>query len=146
MPPSHEPGADDESVRERVERLIVEGRLTRDAVREAERVWAERLRHGVRMASGQSVHVSLGDLYHAIVDSRIARKPWRIETMIAGIYELRTAESDRMLGLTRWIEETGELQGYVILTSERTLRSVHVVDERRLRKLARRGERLWPPP
>ena len=86
MSPSYEPSVGSESPRDRVERLIAEGRLTRDAVHEAERVWAERLQHGVRMANRE------------------------------------------------------------IVTPERTLKSVYVVNERRVRRLARRGERLWPPP
>lgn len=79
MSSTHESGTDRESARERVERLIAEGRLARDTVREAERIWMERLQHGVRMPNDVLVRIALGDLYHVIIDGRVARRPERIE-------------------------------------------------------------------
>jgi hypothetical protein len=60
-----------------------------------------------------------------------------------GVFEIRTVNADRRCGLAHWVEPTGERFGYVIVTAESTLLSLHVVDERRHRKLRRQGELLW---
>ena len=91
-----------ETSRERAERLIRGGKLTADAVANAEAVWRERLQEGTIIPNGERITVTLSDLYHVIVDHRISRKPERIERALLGIFELRTARYGRREALTSW--------------------------------------------
>jgi hypothetical protein len=132
-----------ESSHERIERLVREGKMPRAAVEEAERLWREQLSGGVRLPNGETAVVTLGDLYHLIVDFRVWRKPWRIERALVGVFELRTAEQGRRVGLNQW-DEDGRLQGgVVVLDPDMRVRSLHLVDDRRMRKFQRRGDLLW---
>jgi hypothetical protein len=133
----------EETPGERVERLIREGLMPREAVAAAQRLWWERLRQGVPMPNGDTAIITLRDLFHVIVDPRIWRRPDRIEHMLQGIFEIRTGEFRRRVGLARWEEDGRELVGVVILEADNRLRSMHVVDERKLRRATTRGELVW---
>ena len=133
-----------ESPRDRIERLIREGKVTQDVVNEAERLWRERLREGVRMPNGEVVKIALDDLYHAIVDPRIWRHPDRIERAIANVFEIRASHSQRRQAYSRWLEgATGQLAA-LVLEKDNRLWSVHLIDERRLQRYTKKaGEVLW---
>jgi hypothetical protein len=98
------------------------------------------------MPNGERVLVTLADLYHALVDGRVARHPERIEAAIAGVFEIRTADRSCRCSLSRWTELSEERLGYVIVTPAGTLQTVHVIDERRVRKRRRQGDLLWSQP
>lgn len=130
--------------RERVEYLIWIGDIPREAVERAEQLWRERLQFGVEMPNGELATVALTDFYHLIQDNRIWRKPERIELLLRNVFEIRTARVDRHRALSDWHEDGRETTGYGILTLGGDLISIHLVDERELRRLRRQGERLWP--
>lgn len=52
-----------ESPRERIERLVREGKIARDTVTSAESIWRERLREGVKLPNGEVVKITIDDLY-----------------------------------------------------------------------------------
>ncbi len=141
-PPPMAGGA--ESPRERIERLIREGKMTREAVAQGERLWRERWQGGIRMPNGEVVSISLDDLYHLLVDNRIWRKPERIERILQGVYELRATREGRRRALSRWDEDGQSLVGYAIITRDRHAWTMHIIAERDLRKY-RDEELLWSP-
>ena len=132
-----------ESPAERIRRLVAEGRMTLSSVRQAEAFWRERLQEGVAMPDGERATVALDDLYHLIVDTRIGRKPWRIERVLSGIFEIHTAEYGRRIGFSRWQEDSKELLAYVILQSDNRVRTIHIVNARRMRREMRKGTLIW---
>lgn len=137
-------GGGRETPRERIERLVREGRIMQEAVDEAERVWHERLRDGVRMPNRETVQITLDDLYHAIVDPRILRHPERIESAITHIYEIRASYGRRREAYSKWFEGEAQELAVVILEAENRLWSVHLIDEDRLKRYTRKaGEVLW---
>ncbi len=113
------------------------------AVDHAKELWQERLRHGIVMPNNETAVIALDDLYHVIVDPRIWRHLERIELMLVEIFQIRSAKYGRRIALTRWEENNQQLVGYVILEAGNRLWSVHVVDEKRLRREERRGNLLW---
>ncbi len=118
--------------------------MPREAVDEAERIWQERLRAGISLPNGDTVAVTRDDLYHIIVDSRIWRHPERIELALRGIFEIRDAGVGRRQAFSRWQEPEGERLTSVILDPDNTLRTLHLIDERRLRRYLRQGGAvLW---
>lgn len=131
-----------ETSRERAERLIIEGKLTVEDVANAEAVWHERLREGTIIPNGERITVTLSDLCHVIVDPRISRKPERIERALLGIFEIRLAKYNRREALTSR-EDDKILSGIAILDTDNTLRSLHIVDQRRLRRAMRKEGLLW---
>ncbi len=94
------------------------------------------------MPTGDMATVTLSDLHHVIVDIRILRKFERIERMLKGIFEVRTSRLDRRLALTRWHEEH-PLVGLVVLLDSNQLWTLHVVDDKRLRREQNKGTLLW---
>ncbi|MGI8552429.1 MAG: hypothetical protein ACR2PL_16815 [Dehalococcoidia bacterium] len=133
-----------ETPRERIERLIADGQLERQALEQAEEVWQARLHVGVSLPNDDVVHVTQDDLYHAIIDPRLARRPDRIEAALQNVFEVRQAEGQRRLGLSRWLEDGMERLAVVIIEVNNTLRSIHLVDDRRLRRYQRQyPEVLW---
>ncbi len=131
-----------ESPRERIERLIREGKMTREAVDRAEYLWYERWQRGIQMPNGEVVSISLDDLYHLLVDNRIWRKPERIERILQGVYELRATREGRRRALSRWDEEGRSLVGYAIISGDSHAWTMHIIAERDLRKY-RDEELLW---
>lgn len=138
--PGHDEG---ESTKERIERLLGEGKITEEAVATAERLWEDRLRHGILIPNGETFMIMLGDLYHALVDPRIWRKPERIERALLGIFEIRTGNWGRRKALSRWEEDGKPLLGRVIIDTDNTLRSLHLIDEKGLRRELAKGDLLW---
>jgi hypothetical protein len=133
-----------EPPRERIERLVAEGQMPRDAVEQAERLWQARLRHGVTMPNGEQVRITLDDLYHIIVDSRIWRHPERIARALESVFEIRALEHGSRLAFSRWYEGEQERLAALVLYPDRTLRTMHLIDERRLRRYTRKvGEVVW---
>lgn len=130
--------------RERIERLIAAGELPRAAVTRAEQFWQERFRYGILLPNGETAHVTLGDLYHVIIDDRIWRHPERIERILQGIIEIRTARQERRRALSRWQEDGLQLFGYAILEPDGRVRTLHVVVPSEFRRQQRQGERRWP--
>lgn len=95
------------------------------------------------MPNGERATISYRDLHHVLRDDRILRKPFRIQRVFAGLFEVRGAQKGRQMGLSQ-SEEDGEAKyGYVILDADHKVRTMHIVDERGLRKKARQGELLW---
>lgn len=130
--------------KERIERLVAEGRLAWDAVEAAERLWTESLQAGGRMPNGETVTVTLGDLYHIVVDPRVLRHPERIAAAIGAVFEIRAAEQGRRLAFARWTESATTQLAVIVIDSDNTLRTLHLIDERRLERYTR-GEAplLW---
>jgi hypothetical protein len=95
------------------------------------------------MPNCERVLIRLTDLYHVLVDSRIARHPDRIGSAIASVYEMYLADNGCRRGLSRWMEGTSGFAGYIIIAPAGTLQTMHVIDARRERKLRRQGEQLW---
>ena len=113
-----EPSSKDETTSQRIERLINDGNITREAVIEAEAVWEQHLRQGILMPNGEMALITLDDLYHLLVDDRIWRKLYRIERVLLNVFEIRTGKTNRRVGLSRWNEGDASLLGYVVLTPE----------------------------
>jgi hypothetical protein len=133
-----------EPPRERIERFVAEGQMPRDAVEQAERLWQAWLRHGVTMPNGEQVRITLDDLYHIIVDSRIWRHPERIARALESVFEIRALEHGSRLAFSRWYEGEQERLAALVLYPDRTLRTMHLIDERRLRRYTRKvGEVVW---
>lgn len=130
--------------KERLDRLIAEGKLSPDAVEAAERLWTESLRAGIQMPNGETIVVTLGDLYHVVVDPRVLRHPERIATAIGAVFEIRSAERGRRLAFARWTENAAVRLAVIVIDSDNTLRMLHLIDERRLERYTR-GEAyvLW---
>ena len=126
-----------------IERKIATGEASRALVEEARAYWRDYLMNGVLMPNGERVEVAYRDLHHLLDDDRILRKPFRIERMLAGVFEIRTANYGRRLGLSTW-EENGETRyGYAILDANGRVRTMHILRERGRRQMARRGDLLW---
>ena len=94
-----------------MDRLVTIGNIPLDAVIYAEGVWLERWQDNMVLPNGEVATVTLSDLYHLIVDSRIWRKPERIEYSLKGIFEMRSAEQDRRVALSQWDEEDETILG-----------------------------------
>lgn len=132
-----------ESPRERIERLVAEGRLPASALANAEALWQARLREGVRLPNGDVVRVTHDDLYHALVDDRIWRHPERIELALTHIFEIRQARGGRRLAFSQWVEGDQDHLAAIVLQEDR-LWSVHLVDRRRIQRYSRRGgDVIW---
>ena len=133
-----------ESPRDRIKRLVAEGRLPGAAVAAAEALWQERLHDGVQLPNGDVVHVTRDDLYHVLVDDRIWRHPERIELALTHVFEIRALEHGKRLAFSRWIENDRERLAVLVLYPDKTLRMLHLIDDRRLRRYTRNsGELLW---
>ncbi len=135
----------EETARERIERVVAEGQMPQSAVDKAEQIWDERhWGDGVRMPNGETVRVTRGDLYHAIIDPRVWRHPERIETALRNVFEIRASYGDRKMAFAKWVEDGSERLAVAIITPEYTLQALHLIDERRLRRYMRReGETIW---
>lgn len=133
----------EESAEKRIERLVREGKMPREAVNNAKLLWHGRLSQGITLPNGERLTITLGDLYHAIVDPMVWRKPERIESLLMGIFEIRTGKHGRRIAFSRWMEDEKDRVGYAILGEEGNLITLHVTDEKRLGREMRRGEVLW---
>jgi hypothetical protein len=141
-PPDHA-GPASESPRERIERLVAEGRLPGAALANAEALWEERLRGGVQLPNGEVVRVTRDDLYHVLVDDRIWRHPERIELALTHVFEIRQARGGRRLAFSQWMEEDQDCLAAIVLQGDR-LWSMHLVDRRRIQRYIRRGgDMIW---
>lgn len=136
-------GSSKEPSKERVDRLVREGRLSQEMVDGAVSFWQARLTGEISLPNGERVFVTLGDLYHIIVAPRILRKPWRIERILVNAVEIRTGDLDRRKVASRWDEDGRLLVGYFVLDTDNSVRTMHVVDEKRIRKLMKDGDLLW---
>lgn len=124
----------DEGVRERIERLVAEGRKSASDVQRAIEVWQKSLHTGVTLPNGAVARITLDDLYHLMVDDRILRKPDRIERVLRNIYELRRAMEGRQRALSTWQEDGRQLFGFAIIEPDYRIRTLHIIDRRDLRK------------
>ncbi len=110
----------------------------------AEALWEERLRDGVQLPNGDVVRVTRDDLYHVLVDDRIWRHPERIELALTHVFEMRALEHGNRLAFSRWMENDRERLAVLVLYPDETLRMLHLIDDRRLRRYTRNaGEVLW---
>jgi len=132
-----------ETPRQRIERLVAEGKKSRQAVERAEQVWRERLQQAISIPGGQNALVLLDDLYHIIIDDRLLRRPERIEHLIRGAFEIHATRHGRRRVLGAWREEGRRIVGFAIIDEDGRVRSMHVIDERDLRKY-QREQMLWP--
>lgn len=131
-----------ETPRERIERLVAEGRKARADLERALLFWRQRLQTGILLPTGEMVQITLDDLYHLLVDDRILRKPERIELMLLGIFAIRQARRSRRRLLSSWQEGERRVFGFAILDPDSRVRTMHVIDERDLRKYAKEPM-LW---
>ena len=122
-----------EDSRVRIQRLIAEGKLAPDLVAHAEELWSRQWQDGIVMPNGWRIRVTLDDLYHLIVDSRIARKPERIDLMLRHVYEIREARDRRHRILSRWRENAEDRHAFGILAGDR-LWTAHLIMPRDLQK------------
>lgn len=136
-------GSSKEPPKERINRFVREGLLSQEMVNDAVRFWHERLTREIFLPSGDRVIVTLDDLYHIIVAPRIARKPWRIERILVNAVEIRTSDLGRRKVASRWDEDGRSLVGYFVLHTDNSVRTMHVVDEKRIKKLMNDGDVLW---
>lgn len=129
---------------ERIERLVAEGKMPREAVERAEQLWEERFQAPIVLPNGELMQVTRDDMYHAIVDPRIWRHPERIELALHGIFEIRAGDFGRRVALSQWHENRGPLLGVVIIEVDNSLRGIHVIAARKIRGYQRKyGEMLW---
>lgn len=134
-------GEDPES---RITRLVRDGAMPQEAVDRALEWW--RGGHQVLMLpNGEQLLVSRDDLLHVIVDKQIWSKPERIRRAVEGVYELRTSQkaANYTIGLSTWSEEGNKRVGYVVIDPSNHLRSLHVVNDKRLKRYQRQGDLLW---
>jgi hypothetical protein len=117
--------------------------MSRETVATAEHFWRAHLQNGVLLPNGERAVITLDDLYHVIVDERIARKPERIERILRSIFEIRSADLGRRAAFSSWAEDGKSFVAAIILEANGRLRTLHVVDERRLRRAMHKGELLW---
>jgi hypothetical protein len=109
----------------------------------AEELWRRRWQEGILMPNGDRVHITEADLYHLIVDGRIARKSERIELVLRDVYEIHEAREGRRRILSRWQEDGVDRYAFGILDGDR-LWTVHLIEARDLRKY-RNENVLWRP-
>jgi hypothetical protein len=118
--------------------------MPRAAVERAEQLWHERWQRGMQMPNGEVVQVTLDDLYHVIVDPRIWRRPERIETALLHVFEIRALEQGNRLAFSRWREGEQDRLAALVLYPDGTLRALHLIDDRRMRRYTRKQEEvLW---
>ena len=139
--PSRTEGAQ-ESVKQRIERLIAEGKKSGEDVANAIQFWQQRLQSDVRLPSGDVVQITLDDLYHLMVDDRILRRPERIEQVVQEAFEIRQAKGERRRVLSSWVEGEQSLYGFAIIEPDGRIRTMHVVGYNDLRKY-RKETLLW---
>lgn len=137
-----ESGRDDDPIR-LIEAKIASGEIEEDQVARARTLWERDLRDGVVMPTGERVTITERSLYHVLSDERVRRRPERIAQLLAGVFELRTANFGRRRGLSEWFEDEAVRFGFAILDSDGHLRTMHLIDARSMRKKSRQGERLW---
>lgn len=126
-----------------LELRIQQGEIDRNVVERARAIWLEELASGVYLPNGERIEIWESDLFHILQDDRLLRRPERIERILHHITEIRTARMGRRRGLSSWVEGDITLYGYAILDIDQRVRTMHVIDERKARKQARQGERLW---
>jgi len=118
--------------------------MPRHAVEQGIGLWqGRRWEQGIGMPNGGTAYVSEEDMYHLLVDPRVWRHPERVEMALEGVHEIRSARAGRRIALTEWKE--GELRrvGYIVLTAEGHVWTLHVVDDKAIRKQQRHGELIW---
>lgn len=87
---------------------IFAGKYSWDDVGRALSFWHQNLATGVRLPNGGMATITARDVCHYIDgDPRILRKPERMEQLLNGIVEIRTAHSGRRLALSTWYEADG---------------------------------------
>ncbi len=131
-----------ETPRERIERLVAEGRKARADFERALLFWRQRLQAGILLPTGEMVRITLDDLYHLLIDDRISRKPERIELILKTVFEVRQAREGRRRLLSAWKEDERHLFGFAILDPDSRVRTMHVIAERDLRKYVKEPV-LW---
>jgi len=131
-----------ESVKQRIERLIAEGKKSGEDVANAIQFWQQRLQSDIRLPSGDTAQITLDDLYHLMVDDRILRKPERVLQVAQGVFEIRQAKGERRRILSSWVEGEQPLYGFAIIEPDGRIRTMHVVGYNDLRKY-RKETLLW---
>lgn len=113
----HERDADDPlSPFAHIERLIGEGRISRDVVQSADRYWHEHLQEMIALPNGEHVVVTRRSFYHLIADGRIARKPWRVAIILRNVFAIHAARFGRREAFSRWARRSKHLWGMLFLT------------------------------
>lgn len=87
--------------------------------------------------------MSEADLYHVIIDDRILRRPDRIRRILEGVFEICTSQNMRRVALSTWDEEGRIMNGIVVLDPDNHVRTMPVVDARKIRKEQRKGDLIW---
>lgn len=126
-----------------IERLIGEGKLSRDVVQSAEHYWHEYLQEALALPNGDRVTVTRRSFYHLIADSRIARKPGRIIIILRNVFAIHAARFGRREAFSEWREDERTLVGYAILDPDGGVRAIHIVAPTEQRRKMKQGDVLW---
>lgn len=128
---------------EDIEQRVREGLVPPEEVESARSYWQEHLSEGLRLPNGQRLVVTYRDMHHLMLDGRIRRKPERMMRIVAGIFEIQTADAGRRIAFSSWNESGQEMVGYLVIDGDDTTRTAHLTDARKLQKLRRKGTILW---
>lgn len=130
--------------RARVDAGVRSGGLDGELVDRARDFWEQHVRVGLRLPNGEHVTVTDERFNHVLFrESRILRKPERVVRLIAAVSAIHTARYGHRAALGQWQEGEITIYGYAILNAQGFLLTAHIVDLKKLRKLARDGELLW---
>ncbi|MGI9863115.1 hypothetical protein SDD30_17215 [Moorella naiadis] len=134
-----------ENSKQRIDRLIKEGKMPQQAVIEAEKFWQTNLRKPLVGPLGVEITVTLGDFYHAIVDPRIWRHPERIKMALKSVVEIVESKNypSYEVWICRWKEDGKEITAIAVIAPDRTLKTLHIGDEKRIKRLKKGVKILW---
>ncbi len=115
-----------------------------EAVATAKSFWESRLQEPVVDPRGIEVIVTMDDLYHLIVDPRIWRRPERIEKILTSVVEVVESKIPGFeILISEWEEDGKKTYTYAVLSLDKTVKTAHVVDEKKIRQLKRGAKVLW---
>ncbi len=130
--------------KQRVERLVREGKMPREAVIKAEAFWETDLRKPLLDPRGVNVTVTLNDVYHVIVDPRIWRHPERIKKILNFVVEIVESKTPGFeVLISEWGENGKTIYAYAVIALNKTLKVAHVVDKKKIRQLKKGAKVLW---
>ncbi len=104
--------------------------------------WKDHLQSAIPLPNGEFARITIDDLYHLMIDDRIMRKPERIEQIIRNTFEIRQAKEGRRRILSTWEESGWLLFGFAIIDSDNSIRTMHIINRRGLRKYQNQAV-LW---
>jgi len=134
-----------ENSKQRVDRLVKEGKIPRQAIIEAEKFWQTNLCEPLVGPRESKITVTLSDLYHAIVDPRVWRHPERIKTALKSVVEIVESRIDPAyeVWICRWREDGKEITAIAVIAPNRTLKTFHIIDDKRIKRFKKGVKVLW---